>query len=414
MSRRRVADDARVRRDGSRAGSIDHREPHCDVLTEPSYSRDNRRRKRRRRRRARPRPAGADIRWPATGRMSVAAAAGVSARSASAARTVAFDQIPRRRDFAADVHARRIGRIDDGGQAQAEIAGGRLDRRDGFGVARPRPRDQVLDAEGALFDLRGPGRLRRRGRNTARASRGWRRTLPSTRSIRTSSADHRARAAHGRIRRRCCALPRSSSPWIMTPTPTPSDTLTNTRSPGRRPPRRAWPRPARARRRDRSSRSAPASPVAAASGSRRFTLRQPSVGACRICIVDSLDHAGHDDADAFDRPDVRVFGAQRLDPLGERGDKRLRIARGPDLTTPLTGLPSRSVSRTNVLLARTSTATTARRRESMYRNVGLRPRIVSPVAPSTTSLCFRRSLTMRVTTPRRTPMVRARSAREIG
>ena len=63
-----------------------------------------------------------------------------SARSASAARTVSLDQIPRGRDLAADVDAGRIERVDDGGQPEAEVAGGGLERRTAFASPRARAR----------------------------------------------------------------------------------------------------------------------------------------------------------------------------------------------------------------------------------------------------------------------------------
>ena len=90
----------------------------------------------------------------ATGRMSVSAAAGVSARSASAARTVGFNQVPRQRDFAADIDARRIEHVDHRGEAEAEIARRGIERRRRLGIARPRARNQVFHGEVPLLDAR--------------------------------------------------------------------------------------------------------------------------------------------------------------------------------------------------------------------------------------------------------------------
>ena len=87
---------------------------------------------------------------------SVAAAAGVSARSASAARTV-----PSIRSHAAVISPpmyTRAGssRVDDGCEAEAEIARRRLHGGDRLGVAGSGARDQVVDAERALVEPRGP------------------------------------------------------------------------------------------------------------------------------------------------------------------------------------------------------------------------------------------------------------------
>ncbi len=67
-----------------------------------------------------------------------------------------------------------------------------------------------------------------------------------------------------------------------------------------------------------------------------------------------------------------------------------------------------------VRLALTSTAATHRRLVSMWRCMGLRPRGLSPLAPSKTRPTSSSSSTRRLTTPRRTPMRRASSARETG
>ena len=140
----------------------------------------------------------------ATGRISVSAAAGVSARSASAARTVGFDEVPRQRDFAADVDARRIEHVDHRGEPEAEVARRGFERGRGLRVARRAPRDQVFDGEVALLGALGARSIRRAARSSGPASPGSRRTPPSSRSIRTNTAARRATAARGRTRRRCC------------------------------------------------------------------------------------------------------------------------------------------------------------------------------------------------------------------
>ena len=114
----------------------------------------------------------------------------------------------------------------------------------------------------------------------------------------------------------------------------------------------------------------------------------------------------------------------RRPPGGPRAGGRWRAAtsltsgcgrrRVGNSATSRRGWPSRSVSRRDVWLALTSTASTHRRRVSMCRCMGLRPRRLSPLAPSKTSPASRSSSTRRLIAPRRTPMRRASSARETG
>src|SRR5262249_58192434 len=66
-----------------------------------------------------------------------------------------LDQIPGRDYFAAYVYARRVDGVDDRGQPESQVARRRLERGDGFGVAGPRPDDQIFDRE--TRDLRRAG-----------------------------------------------------------------------------------------------------------------------------------------------------------------------------------------------------------------------------------------------------------------
>ena len=84
------------------------------------------------------------------------------------------------------------------------------------------------------------------------------------------------------------------------------------------------------------------------------------------------------------------------------------------LVTLASWWPTRSVTIMKVRVGRMSMATTHRFRESIYRNVGFRPRFASPNAPSNTAPRWINSPTSRLTAPRRVPMSLARSAREIG
>ena len=115
---------------------------------------------------------------------------------------------------------------------------------------------------------------------------------------------------------------------MITPTPTPSETLTNTRSPA------VAGVVARAPTICASAQARPefsictGSPVAAASGSRRSTLRQPSVGACSTRIVECSTMPGTTTPMPSQASSFRMLGEQRLDARRERGDQLLGIADG--------------------------------------------------------------------------------------
>src|SRR5262245_50637382 len=66
-----------------------------------------------------------------------------------------LDQIPGRDYFAAYVYARRVDGVDDRGQPESQVARRRFEGGDGFGVAGPRPDDQIFDRE--TRDLRRDG-----------------------------------------------------------------------------------------------------------------------------------------------------------------------------------------------------------------------------------------------------------------
>ena len=89
-----------------------------------------------------------------------------------------LDQFPRCRDLAADVHRGRIEGIDDGGQADAEIATGRLQRRSRFEIGAARADEQIVNRERLA---RRRSRLGVLVRNSGSTSRGSRHTLPSIR-----------------------------------------------------------------------------------------------------------------------------------------------------------------------------------------------------------------------------------------
>ena len=56
-------------------------------------------------------------------------------------------QIPRPRDFSADIHARRVERVDHRGKSDAQVSGRRLNRGRGFRVAASGTGNQIVDRE---------------------------------------------------------------------------------------------------------------------------------------------------------------------------------------------------------------------------------------------------------------------------
>ncbi len=150
-----------------------------------------------------------------------------------------------------------------------------------------------------------------------------------------------------------------------TPTPRPSETLTKTRSPS------VCAAPPRCTHICASAQARPEfsiwtrSPVAAASGSRRSTSRQPSVGACSTRIVECSTMPGT----TTPMPSQPRASPRSAMSALMRAASAATKARGSrwvgNEETPLTGLPIRSASIRKVSLARTSTVTTERRRASM-------------------------------------------------
>ena len=128
-----------------------------------------------------------------------------------------------------------------------------------------------------------------------------------------------------------------------------------------------------------------------------------------------LDHAGHDDADALAAATSRVFGEQRLDAAGQRRDQRLRIADGGkrddagERLADQVGQHQEGFAGADVGghdRAPPGVDVEERRLAAAFGLAG--------GALEDSSLRSSRSLTMRVTAARLTPIARARSAREIG
>ena len=207
--------------------------------------------------------------------------------------------------------------------------------------------------------------------------------------------------------------PRSSLPSTAIPTPTPSETFTNATGPSTGTSPLSAHTCARMHAFTEFS-TTTGSRVAALSGPTRSTSRQPSVG------------------EYLRRPPVMSTRPETATPTPTHDPKAglsasVRVIRAPSSVTSargrrpvgnsmtgISGWPSRSVARNAVWLALMSTATAHRWRVSMYRCVGLRPPLLSPFAPSTTRPARSRSFTIRLTAPGRSPISRARSAREIG
>ena len=205
--------------------------------------------------------------------------------------------------------------------------------------------------------------------------------------------------------------PRRTSPAITMPTPTPSETLTKARSPGGSSPRAL-----------QMSASAQAlaafsittgRPRRSESGSRRRTSRQPIPGARSTTLPDRSSMPGKATPTPRQRPLSPWSARRRWTSEARWAAKACGSPSVAKLRTAVSSRPTRSVATTYVRVTRTSTATAQRPSESRCSIVGLRPRWVAPGAPSRTSPCAIRSLTIRPAALRCMPSSRARSAREM-
>ena len=152
---------------------------------------------------------------------------------------------------------------------------------------------------------------------------------------------------------------------MITPTPTPSDTLTNTSSLG------IVTASARSDHICASAQARPefsiwtGSPVAAESASRRCTSRQPSVGACSTRIVACSTMPGTTTPIPAQVSTSGCSASSFLMRVASASTTAFGSRLVGNETMPVSGLPTRSASIRKVWLERMSAATTARRRESM-------------------------------------------------
>ena len=262
----------------------------------------------------------------ATGRIGVAATAGVSARSRNAARNGGSMRSHAAGDFAADIHRRGIERVDDQRRARRpDSVPVAWTAARAFSVAAARAREQIVDGE-----MLGGGRAvahSARAEVPRRAWRGSRRTPPSTRSIRTSTSGRPSTAAGGRTRRPGCAGRAALRAETTTPTPRPSDADTNTKSPVglsaavHRPQLRDRADAAGVFDLDRHA-SGPGEHVA------QVDVAPTQRGRVQHAHRRALDHARHRDANAVAVIDLAVVRQHPLDAAGQRLHQRFRIALG--------------------------------------------------------------------------------------
>ena len=206
--------------------------------------------------------------------------------------------------------------------------------------------------------------------------------------------------------------PRTSCPSSAIPTPTPSDTLTNTTGPSAAVLRTAqsWART------DALTlfSTTTGRPVASCSGSRSETSPHPRVGARRTRPCSVSTRPAIETPIPRHSPTASLSASTAATASASRGTTSEASAGVGNCSSGRSGCPSRSETSTSVRLALMSMATTHRWRVSRNRYWGLRPRLVSPLAPSKICWVSSRSCTSRLIAPRRTPISRASSAREIG
>ena len=206
--------------------------------------------------------------------------------------------------------------------------------------------------------------------------------------------------------------PRTSWPSSAIPTPTPSEAFTNTTGPS-----------AAVLLTAHSCASTEAltlfstttgRPVASCSGSRSETSSQPRVGA-RSSRPASMSTRPQIETPMPRHSPTTSLAASRSEMQAASAGTISAASTGvASSCNGRSGCPSRLDTWTSVRLALMSTATTHRWRVSRNRYCGLRPRLLSPFSPSKICWVSSRSCTRRLIAPRRTPIRRASSAREIG